>query len=318
MGNPLINELIVGIGSGPLQHGPAEERQPVRGLLPGSADRAHRGGALWRRAVGAGPASQRPAAARDLRGAHRGARHSRRARSRPAAAQHGRGPTDPRRPAASACWPATRPASPTAAACSTTSRTSRCASAWAACWPRRSPGSTPTSTAGWATASHVNDKPYQLTFPYVAFAPDGRNRRHIDPGERGGGPISFGVFPFGPSPFAGDGRFTRGAFDEQRLPHRSSLSVPGRSHPRPAAHRNRRGGDRRAIPGGRAPGWTTAMALSRRARETSDPAFYARALDTLGRAEALSPATTRWAGRRVWALLGQHRFCRRAERGRRR
>jgi hypothetical protein len=36
----------------------------------------------------------------------------------------------------------------------------------------------------------VNDAPYLTTFPYVAFGPDGRNRRHIDPGEPGGGPIS--------------------------------------------------------------------------------------------------------------------------------
>jgi hypothetical protein len=30
---------------------------------------------------------------------------------------------------------------------------------------------------------NVNDTPYQNTFPYVGFAPSGRNRRHIDPGE---------------------------------------------------------------------------------------------------------------------------------------
>jgi hypothetical protein len=36
---------------------------------------------------------------------------------------------------------------------------------------------------------NTNDKPYQETFPYVAFANDGRNGRHINPGEPGGGPI---------------------------------------------------------------------------------------------------------------------------------
>jgi hypothetical protein len=36
---------------------------------------------------------------------------------------------------------------------------------------------------------NVNDAPYLGTFPYVAFGPDGRNRRHLDPGEPGGGPI---------------------------------------------------------------------------------------------------------------------------------
>ena len=32
---------------------------------------------------------------------------------------------------------------------------------------------------------NTNDVPYQETFPYVAFAQSGRNRRHIDPGEAG-------------------------------------------------------------------------------------------------------------------------------------
>jgi hypothetical protein len=34
---------------------------------------------------------------------------------------------------------------------------------------------------------NVNDAPFQETFPYVAFANSGRNRRHIDPGESGCG-----------------------------------------------------------------------------------------------------------------------------------
>ena len=34
---------------------------------------------------------------------------------------------------------------------------------------------------------NTNDKPYQETFPYVAFANSGRDRRHIDPGETGCG-----------------------------------------------------------------------------------------------------------------------------------
>lgn len=33
--------------------------------------------------------------------------------------------------------------------------------------------------------TNVNDMPYQETFPYVAFAHSGRDRRHIDPGETG-------------------------------------------------------------------------------------------------------------------------------------
>jgi hypothetical protein len=36
---------------------------------------------------------------------------------------------------------------------------------------------------------NVNDAPYRTEFPYLANAPDGRNRRHLDPGEPGGGPV---------------------------------------------------------------------------------------------------------------------------------
>ncbi len=37
---------------------------------------------------------------------------------------------------------------------------------------------------------NVNDAPYRDVFPYLASCPDGRNRRHVDPGEPGGGPIN--------------------------------------------------------------------------------------------------------------------------------
>jgi hypothetical protein len=36
---------------------------------------------------------------------------------------------------------------------------------------------------------NVNDASYRDSFPYLADGPDGRNRRHIDPGEPGGGPV---------------------------------------------------------------------------------------------------------------------------------
>jgi hypothetical protein len=32
---------------------------------------------------------------------------------------------------------------------------------------------------------NVNDSPYRTTFPYLADAPNGRSRRHVDPGETG-------------------------------------------------------------------------------------------------------------------------------------
>lgn len=36
---------------------------------------------------------------------------------------------------------------------------------------------------------NVNDTAYLPEFPYLAYAPDGRDRRHVDPGEPGGGPV---------------------------------------------------------------------------------------------------------------------------------
>jgi hypothetical protein len=37
---------------------------------------------------------------------------------------------------------------------------------------------------------NANDAPYFETFPFVYYAWDGRNSRHVDPGEEGGGPIN--------------------------------------------------------------------------------------------------------------------------------
>jgi hypothetical protein len=37
---------------------------------------------------------------------------------------------------------------------------------------------------------NVNDVPFRTQIPYLADCPSGRNRRHVDPGEPGGGPIS--------------------------------------------------------------------------------------------------------------------------------
>jgi hypothetical protein len=36
---------------------------------------------------------------------------------------------------------------------------------------------------------NVDDSDYHDAFPYIGSSPDGRNRRHIDPGEPGGGPV---------------------------------------------------------------------------------------------------------------------------------
>ena len=36
---------------------------------------------------------------------------------------------------------------------------------------------------------NVNDADYLPEFPYLSYGPNGRDRRHIDPGETGGGPV---------------------------------------------------------------------------------------------------------------------------------
>lgn len=52
------------------------------------------------------------------------------------------------------------------------------------------PGFSPDINGRLGDGVNVNDAPYSAQFPYVALGPDGRNRRHVDPGEPGGGPIS--------------------------------------------------------------------------------------------------------------------------------
>ena len=42
-----------------------------------------------------------------------------------------------------------------------------------------------TSTGGWAMASTSTTRPYQPQFPYIGYSPSGRDRRHIDPTEPG-------------------------------------------------------------------------------------------------------------------------------------
>lgn len=47
------------------------------------------------------------------------------------------------------------------------------------------PGFDPNIGGRLGDGVNVNDAPYRTTFPYLADAPSGRNRRHIDPGEAG-------------------------------------------------------------------------------------------------------------------------------------
>ncbi len=51
------------------------------------------------------------------------------------------------------------------------------------------PGFTPGINDRLGDGVNVNDAPFRTSFPYLASAPDGRNRRHVDPGEAGGGPV---------------------------------------------------------------------------------------------------------------------------------
>jgi hypothetical protein len=50
------------------------------------------------------------------------------------------------------------------------------------------PGFTPGVNDRLGDGVNVDDQAYHAAFPYVGSAPDGRNRRHVDPGETGCGP----------------------------------------------------------------------------------------------------------------------------------
>jgi len=51
------------------------------------------------------------------------------------------------------------------------------------------PGFNPNINGRLGDGVNVDDAMYHESFPYIGSAPDGRNRRHVDPGESGGGPI---------------------------------------------------------------------------------------------------------------------------------
>lgn len=51
-----------------------------------------------------------------------------------------------------------------------------------------------------------------------------------------------------------------------------------------------------------------ALAFARRARETSDPAWYERAQDALAQSFSLAPANLEAERARIWVLLGKHEF----------
>jgi hypothetical protein len=47
------------------------------------------------------------------------------------------------------------------------------------------PGFNPNIGGKLGDGVNVNDAPYRTEFPYLASAPSGRDRRHVDPGEFG-------------------------------------------------------------------------------------------------------------------------------------
>ena len=187
MGNPLINELIIGTGSKDRfsMENPTNDAA-VRAVLRASAAGRH----LRSRLACPIPAgrSRRSGAARRLRRPDDSRRHAARPDRRPAPPQH-RHSADPGRAAAAprpahAARQATRPtttrrASPTDGVPTTTWSTSPPAP-WPASW------SIPT-TYGTRIGDgvNVNDMPKRATFPYVPPAHDGRNSRHVDPNEPG-------------------------------------------------------------------------------------------------------------------------------------
>jgi hypothetical protein len=52
------------------------------------------------------------------------------------------------------------------------------------------PGFDPNVNGRLGDGVNQNDARYRRAFPYVAHCPNGRNRRHVDPGEPGGGPVN--------------------------------------------------------------------------------------------------------------------------------
>jgi hypothetical protein len=54
------------------------------------------------------------------------------------------------------------------------------------------PFSTSTLNTRLSDGVNVNDAPYRISFPYLANAPSGRSRRHVDPGEPACTPLSGG------------------------------------------------------------------------------------------------------------------------------
>ena len=152
---------------------------------------------------------------------------------------------------------------------------------------------------------NVNDAPYRTSFPYLADAPSGRNHRHIDPGEPGctagaGAPcptqlmrvrsagavlaVAAAVLAI-TSPARAEQALSPA---EQRMAWAAKLIAAHPDDPQPHVDL----------------GW----ALARRARETGDPAHYAKAQEEATRALALAPGNFEARKLEVWLLLGRHEF----------
>ena len=184
MGNPLFNELIIGTGLKDLwSRSAAEGRSPVRGFRARPIDRAGGAGRVRRGVRHPHAAAKRPAAARDVCASDRRRAVQAGSDRRSAAAQR-RGAPDARstRPADLACWEATSAGFPNG----------------------RRPFDDVTDivlrvVVGGVLVDgfdvfpnnrlgdgvNIDDYRPATAFPYVGPAQDGRNSRHIDPGEPG-------------------------------------------------------------------------------------------------------------------------------------
>ncbi len=202
MGNPLINELLVGIGSKDRfsMDQPKNDSQFADFFLDPPIVRiveALYGGALT---VPARPA-ERPAAARDLR------RRPSRRRARPPAPS----------PTCCASTPACPPTPPATASRlgllggdaagfpngrrlfdDVTDITLRVGVGGVLAAPF--PGFNAGVNGRLGDGVNVDDAAYHAAFPYIGSAPDGRNRRHVDPGRAGRRPHSLKLASAGRRP----------------------------------------------------------------------------------------------------------------------
>ncbi|MEZ5396780.1 MAG: DUF4331 family protein [Bryobacterales bacterium] len=163
---------------------------------------------------------------------------------------------------------------------------------------------------------NVNDAEYRTTFPYLADSPDGRNRRHIDPGRRAearsnnrsaGGGVAYRRLR--PAHLCR----SSGPHDKENKIMRIVLLLFALASTALALTPAERRIEQAEAAVERAPENTRfhtelALAYARRARETADVAYYEKAHAALDRALEISPEDFGALKIRAWTWLGQHEF----------